>query len=85
MTRLYYSSPPGILIKGLTIALLLCLVGSGSQNPQNVFSNITYSWMRHADIDNKNVKKAGRQQHVNASCFMHLNGFIFLCTFKIKK
>ncbi len=30
---LYYSSPPGILIKGLTIALLLSQFGSGSQNP----------------------------------------------------
>ncbi len=33
MNILYYSSPPGILIKGLTIALLLCQFGSGSQNP----------------------------------------------------
>ncbi len=33
MNILYYSSPPGILIKGLTIALMLCQFGSGSQNP----------------------------------------------------
>ncbi len=45
------------------IVLFVC----GSQNPpQNLFSNITYSWTRHAVCDNKNVKKAGRQQHINA-------------------
>ncbi len=33
---LYYSSPPGILIKGLTIALLLGQLGSSSQNPQKL-------------------------------------------------
>ncbi len=36
MTVLYYSSPPVILINGLTIALLLSQLGCGSQNPQKL-------------------------------------------------
>ncbi len=44
--------------------------------------------MRHA-VSDKNVKKDGRQQHImpdcKMSCFMHLNGFIFVCTFKINE
>ncbi len=64
---LYYSSPPGILIKWLTIALLLCQFGSGSQNPPKTCSPSLHTprWMRHA-VSDKNVKKAGRQQHINA-------------------
>ncbi len=43
-----------------SVSLVLVL-----KTPKNLFSNITYSWMRHADSD-KNVKKAGKQQHINA-------------------
>ncbi len=71
--------------KGAHYSFIALSVWFGLKTPKNVFSNITYSWMRHAVSDNKNVKKAGRQQHVNASCFMHLNGFIFLCTIKMNE
>ncbi len=33
---MYYSPPPGILIQGLTIALLLSQLGPGSQTPQKL-------------------------------------------------
>ncbi len=36
MTTVVLFPPPGILIKGLTIALLLSQLGSGSQNPQKL-------------------------------------------------
>ncbi len=36
-----------------------------SKHPKTCSLTITYSWMRHA-VSDKNVKKAGRQQHINA-------------------
>ncbi len=42
------------------IALSVCFWFS--KPPKNLFSNITFSWMRHA-VSDKNVKK---QPHINA-------------------
>ncbi len=83
---MYNSSPPGILIKGLTIALLLSVWFWFSTPPQHVFSNITYSWMKQA-VSDTNVKKASstKMPYCKISCVMHLNGFIFVCTFKINE
>ncbi len=50
---MYYSPPPGILIKGLTIALLLSQIDSGSQNPQKHVLHHCILMMRHADSGKK--------------------------------
>ncbi len=38
--------------------------------------------MRHA-VSDQNVKKTTAHKCLNVNEFMHLNGFIFVCTFKI--
>ncbi len=83
---MYYSSPPGILIKGITIVSLILVL----KTPKSLFSITAYSLMRHADSDKNWLikKKEEKRPEVNVSkmsYFMHLNGFIFVCTLQIKK
>ncbi len=65
----------------ITVSLVLVL-----NPPKHVFSNITYSWMKQA-VSDTNVKKASSKKMPDCkiSCVMHLNGFIFVCTFKINE
>ncbi len=91
---MYYSSPPGILIKGITIALFLRSLILVLKTPKSLFSIIACSLMRHADSDKNWIIKMffKKRPEVNSSInaskmsyFMHLNGFIFVCTLPIKK
>ncbi len=51
--------------KGVHYCLIALSVWFWLSKPQkNLFSNITYSWMKHA-VSDKNVKRTGRQQHIN--------------------